>query len=199
MSCADLESLLCDYVDGTLAPESKGVVELHLASCSVCAELARDARAAVAFVERVAEVEPPPELVTRILYQVPRAPERNKWLGKLLGRIHTRWLTPILQPRYVMGFAITILSFSMLGRLAGVRPRQLRTSDLDPVKVWQSVDDHAHRAWARAVKHYENLRFVYEIQTSLRDWTQPEDQAPAAGEAANSPAVENQHGQGKPK
>jgi hypothetical protein len=199
MTCAELESLLCDYVDGTLSPERKSVVELHLSSCSTCAELVRDASAAVAFMERAAEVEPPPELLTRILYQIPRAPERGKWLG----RIYSRWLAPVLQPRYVMGFAMTVLSFSMLGRLAGIQPRQLRLTDLDPVKVWQTFDDRVHRAWARATKHYENLRLVYEIQTSLREWTQQEDQASAAGQADQSaPAPQtpgNRPGSGKPK
>lgn len=180
MTCAELESLLCDYVDGALSPEQRRVVEFHLAACSACAELVRDASAAVGFMERAAEVEPPPELLTRILYQIPRAPERRQWLG----RMYSRWLAPVLQPRYVMGFAMTVLSFSMLGKLTGIQPRQLRLSDLDPVKVWQGFDDRIQRAWARAVKHYENLRLVYEVQTSLREWTQQEDQASAAGQAA---------------
>lgn len=173
MTCAELESLLCDYVDGTLSAQNRTVVEAHLSSCDACAELVRDASRAVAFMERAAVVDPPPELLTRILYQIPRTPQRAKWLG----RIYSRWLAPVLQPRYVMGFAMTVLSFSMLGRLAGIQPRQLRAADLDPVKVWQTLDDRIHRAWARAVKHYENLRLVYEVQTSLREWTQQEDQA----------------------
>jgi hypothetical protein len=181
MTCAEIESWLCDYVDGTLSGERKSAVEGHLASCNACADLARDAAAAVAFMERAAEVEPPPELVTRILYQIPHAPAHRSRFGKM----YSRWLSPVLQPRYAMGFAMTILSFSMLGRLAGIQTRQLRAADLDPVKVWQTADDRAHRAWARAVKYYENLRLVYEVQTSLREFTQQEDQA-AAGQAAET-------------
>jgi anti-sigma factor RsiW len=180
MTCAELESLLCDYVDGTLGPESRSVVEQHLASCHACSELVRDASAAVAFMERAGEVEPPPELLTRILYHFPRSPAGARWYG----RIYTRWLAPVLQPRFVMGFAMTVLSFSMLGRLAGIQARQLSLSDLDPARVWQSFDDRVHRAWVRAAKHYENLRLVYEIQTSLREWNQSEDQAAAAGQTA---------------
>ena len=46
-------------------------MERHLAECPACAELARDSAAAVAFMERAAEVEPPPELITRILFDAP--------------------------------------------------------------------------------------------------------------------------------
>jgi hypothetical protein len=47
--------------------------------------------------------------------------------------------------------------------------------DLDPVKIWVSVDDQAHRAWNRAVKYYENLRLVFEIQSRLQEWTEQEE------------------------
>jgi len=50
MNCADLEILLCDYVDGTLAPDARLEVERHIGSCPVCAELARDVTAAVDFI-----------------------------------------------------------------------------------------------------------------------------------------------------
>ena len=67
-----------------------------------------------------------------------------------------------------MGMAMTILSFSMLARFAHIEPRQLRPSDLDPVKVWQGIDDHSHRVYDRAMKYYDNLRLVIEIQSRLK-------------------------------
>ena len=71
MNCAELEELICDYVDGTLTAARKADVERHLEACPACAEMARDAAAAVAFMERAADVEPPPELITRILFDAP--------------------------------------------------------------------------------------------------------------------------------
>jgi anti-sigma factor RsiW len=174
MKCADLEILLCDYVDGTLDAAAKTTVEEHLAGCPACAELARDAAAAAGFLARVAPIEPPAELVTRILFQTPvRRPsqERRRGIREWLGR----WFEPILQPRLAMGMAMTILSFAMLGRFAGIQPRQLTAADLNPARVWAALDDRAHRTWERAVKYYENLRFVYEIQTRLKELTDQED------------------------
>ena len=76
VNCADVEILLADYVDGTLRGEQKSALEAHLAGCAACAELARDAAGAVAFMERAAVVEAPPELVTRILFEVTAGPSR---------------------------------------------------------------------------------------------------------------------------
>ena len=89
---------------------------------------------------------------------------RPSWAKRLFGGFFQGWL----QPRYVMGMAMTILSFSMLARFAHIEPRQLRPSDLDPVKVWQGIDDHSHRVYDRAMKYYDNLRLVIEIQSRLQ-------------------------------
>ena len=60
MNCSDFEILLCDYLDGTLAPEQRRSVEAHRDACPACAELARDVVGVTAFIERAAAVEPPP-------------------------------------------------------------------------------------------------------------------------------------------
>ncbi len=110
MTCAELDILLCDYVDQTLNAAQKSVVEEHLAHCASCAELVRDASAAVTFIGSVAEVEPPQELMTRLMFSVAPAAKQSRGVrAKLM-----RWLEPVLQPRFAMGMAMTILSFSML-------------------------------------------------------------------------------------
>jgi hypothetical protein len=73
-----------------------------------------------------------------------------------------------------MGMAMTVLSFSMIANFAHISPRQLRPSDLDPVKIWASIDDRTHRMWDRTVKYYDNLRLVIEIQSRLKEWTDQE-------------------------
>jgi hypothetical protein len=176
MNCADFEVLLCDYLDGTLDAVQRHAIEEHQRACVSCAELAADVAGAVAFIERAETVEPPPELLTRITFEIPTGGQQPKkgWRA-LFG-----WLRPlshpVLQPKFAMGMAMTILSFSMLGRLAGIEVRQLKPSDLQPAKVWAAADDKAHRAWARAVKYYENLRLVYEVQTRLQEWTVQEQE-----------------------
>ncbi len=180
MTCQELEILLAEYVDGTIRGEEKSAIEAHLAGCELCEELARDAAGAVAFMERASIVEPPPELVTRILFEITdgasRAEVRPSWIRRMFGP----WIEPLLQPRFTMGLAMTILSFAMLGRFAGINMRQLKPSDLDPVKVYVAAEDRVQRTWARTVKYYENLKVVFEIQTQLKEWAdqQPADQNP---------------------
>ena len=71
---------------------------------------------------------------------------------------------------------MTILSFSMIGRFAGVTGSRITPADLDPVKIWVALDLKAHRTWERAVKYYENLRVVYEIQNTLNEWSVQEEE-----------------------
>ena len=170
MKCVDLEILLCDYVDGVLSPGENATVELHLKDCVSCREMVEDARAAVALMSRAADVEPPPALVNKILFELRnevKGPElkskRGGWLGK--------FFEPILQPKFAMGMAMTILSFSMLGRFAGVPIRQMKPSDLEPARIWATLEDKAFRTWDRAKKYYESLRVVYEIQQTMNDWS----------------------------
>jgi hypothetical protein len=172
MSCADIELLICDYVDGTLPAAQKAEVERHLAECPACAELAQDSAAAVGFIARAEEVAPPPELVTKILFEAPWRKNKSAVEG-LRGRL-AAWLRPVLQPKFVMGAAMTILSFSLLSRSTPFH--KLDKSDLEPKKVWVGLENRVMDAWDRTVKFYDNLKFVYQIQTTLREWQQQDEE-----------------------
>src|SRR5271155_5698225 len=193
MTCAELEILLCDYVDGTLHAEERTALESHLSGCPACTQLAQDVQGVTAFIERVPEVRPPAELMTRILHNAPtgrraaaeeHASASPSWVRRLLGG----FVQSALQPRYVMGMAMTILSFSMLAHFAHIEPRQLRPADLDPVKVWQGIDDHSPRVYDRAMKYYDNLRLVIEIQSRLREWTDQDPSQSAATQGVETNA-----------
>lgn len=199
MKCAELESLLCDYVDGTLTASERATVDLHLESCEACRALVADCGAAVGFMSRAAEPEPPAALVNAILHEARTgkwSPVRRQGAGHWLGRI----FEPVFQPKFAMGMAMTILSFSMLGKLAGIEVRRLTPQDLEPAKVWSTLEDKAYRTWDRAKKYYESLRVVYEIQQTLNDWSESEAEtrpgsSPGPGRdqsGAKAPRVRNQ-------
>jgi hypothetical protein len=168
MNCADVEILLAEYVEGTLHGEAASAVRGHLETCLGCRELAADAVAAVAFLGRVAEVEAPAELVTRILFEIPQqVPLGRRWIP--------RFLEPVLQPRWAMGMGMAVMAYFMLAP----HVRQLNPSDLNPAKVWSATEDKASRAWERGVKSYENMRVVYQIETRLKQWNEEADAAEA--------------------
>jgi Putative zinc-finger len=160
MNCADVEILICDYVDGTLAASERAAVERHLQDCPNCAELARDGALAVAVIERAEVVEPPQELVSHILFNPPWHRQRGGWFSQVLH--------PLLAPRFAMSMALTVLSFAMIMP----KMRQFQPTDLSPAVVWAGIEGRVDRIWERSEKFYDNLKFIYQIRATLREWQQ---------------------------
>ncbi len=195
MNCSAFETLLADYIDGALPAGERIALEEHAATCPGCAEFLRDVTGAVHFLERVPDIAPPPELITRIAYQAPVGRLRDPLERPgFLSRFALKWLQPLLQPKLAMGMAMTILSFAMLEKCTGIQVQHIQPADLNPIRIWDGVEDKAMRARDRAVKYYENIRLVYEIQSRLKDMEaqqeapkQPPSKRPAnqSGQPAN--------------
>jgi anti-sigma-K factor RskA len=182
MNCTEFESRLAEYVDGTLDATQRAAIDEHASTCASCREFMADVSLALRALKAAPEVEPPPELITRIAFQAPRGRVRHPHERRgFLGRFAAKWLRPVLQPRLVMGMAMTLLSFSMLERCTGVQVQHIQAADLNPVRVWNGLEDKALRVRDRIVKSYENLRVVYEIETRLKDL---QEQQTAANEQA---------------
>ena len=200
MNCAELDILICDYVDGALNATARATVESHLAGCASCRALVDDSRAVLSFLEGVPAVEPPPQLITRIINEVPLADGgliSGRQAGGVFGWLRG-WMKPPWQPRLAMGMAMTILSFSMLGRFTAP-VKQLKPSDLDPVKVWAAVEDKSHRIWDRTLKYYESLRVVYEIQSRLKDLSDQEATEKTEKTEKNEPKLDQKKPEGLAK
>ena len=192
MNCGDVEVLLADYLDDTLSADQRTALERHAFTCTSCRALLEDASAAIAYLKRVEDVVPPPELITRIGYGAPQNPLRLPFERQsLFSRLTSKWLHPILQPRLAMGMAMTILSFAMLERCTGVHVQHLQAADLNPIRIWGGVEDRAFRVKDRAVKYYENLRWVYEIETRLKTLQEQQD---ALQQRQNNKAAAGQAG-----
>ena len=176
MNCAEFESTLADYIDGTLDASGRASLERHASLCAGCREFFEEVTGAVAFLRRAEDIEAPATLITRIAYQAPLGRTREPYERQgLLSRLASKWLQPVLQPRLVMGMAMTVLSFAMLERCTGVKVQNIQAVDLSPVRVWGGVEDRAVRLKDRVVKSYENLRVVYEIETRLKDLEQQQE------------------------
>jgi len=92
-----------------------------------------------------------------------------------------------LQPKFAMGMAMTILSLAMLWRTVG--PAPLSSRDLKPARIWATLEDRASYAWGRTVKFYENLKFVYQIQTTLRQWQQQQEEEQQSAAVRENPGA----------
>lgn len=194
MNCAEFEVRLADYIDETVAEAERVALEEHASCCASCRELLEDARSAAAFLRRAEEVSPPPELITRIAFQAPIGRTRQPFERQnALSRVISKLLQPILQPRLAMGMAMTILSFAMLERCTGVHVQRIQTADLNPVRIWGGVEDKAIRVKDRAVKYYENLRWVYEIETQLKTLQEQQEVAQEQSQTQQQRSGGEQH------
>jgi hypothetical protein len=189
MNCADVEILLCDYLDGTLAPERRAELESHLGNCALCAEFAKDADAGLAFLEHVPDAMPPQELVTRIMQQAPAGGLLHSiasWRGAGgLKRWLHRMLEPVLQPRLAMSAMMTILSLGVLTKCAGVPVRELKAEDLNPERVWVNLETKVERISDRTIKAYESMRLVYEVRQELHEWQEQQQEQEVAAPVEN--------------
>jgi len=187
MKCPEFESILADYLDGALTQSECAAVELHAAECAVCGVFMAEVIGGAGLLKNLEPVEPPPALITRIAYQAPLGRVRGPFERQTIwGTFVSRWLQPVLQPRLVMGMAMTVLSFTMLERCSGVHVERVAAADLNPVRVAGDMELKAVRLKDRMLKYYENLRVVYIVEARLRDLQRQQEENEKAAKAPPS-------------
>jgi hypothetical protein len=70
------------------------------------------------------------------------------------------------QPRFAMSFGMAFFTLSVTLSLAGVKLSDLRHMDLRPSAIRRTY----YETSGRVVKYYENIRFVYEIESRVRQF-----------------------------
>ena len=77
-----------------------------------------------------------------------------------------------------MSFGMIFFSFSLALSVAGVKPADVAKVDLRPAALRHAYND----AQIKVVKYYDNIRFVYEIESKVRELKRantPAEPAPA--------------------
>jgi len=183
VECTEFEALLNDAIDaagaGQLSPERREGFEAHRRVCGVCGPLFADVQAGRQWLRSLEEVEPPAHLVHNILAATSGvvstrtlAATRDGRTTPFGERLREQWdsfFTPLAafvrQPRFVMSFGMIFFVFSLVLSTAGFRPSDIAKVDLRP-----SAIRHAYNgAQIWIVKRYDNIRFVYEIESKLRE------------------------------
>lgn len=189
MQCSEFDALLSDALDKILTGPKAQAFQAHAKSCPVCGPLLAEAEIGKHWLEQLVEVDPPQHLVHNILAATvgidtarlhESAAAQPSWLDKVAASISAAF-RPILavakQPRFAMSFGMAFFSLSISLSLAGVKLGDLRHVDLRPTAVRRTY----YETSGRVVKYYENIRFVYEIESRVREFkraTQPAEPAP---------------------
>ena len=181
MQCTEFDALLSQAIDGTLAGERLSTFEAHSRDCKLCGPLLQEAEAGHTWLKSLAEVEPPQELVTNVLLRTSgvltnrqgtaRRAATASWMD-LVREWGSAIAAPVIsvarQPRFAMSFGMAFFTLSVTMSLAGVRLSDLRHLDLRPSAVRRTY----YETQGRVVKYYENIRFVYEIESRVRQFKQ---------------------------
>jgi hypothetical protein len=189
MQCAQFDALLSEALDGTLQGQSLAEFQAHAASCAVCGPLLAEAEAGQNFLQSLTEVDPPADLVRNII-EATSGTRPSLW-----ERFVSTFITPVVavsrQPRFAMSFGMAFFSLSVTLSLAGVKLSDLRSVDLHPAAIKRTY----YRTTGKVVKYYENIRFVYEVESRVRELKRVTSPAPRNEEKKNNDRKDNSSGQ----
>ena len=203
MSCSEFDALLSQAIDGTLAGERLAAFETHGRECQLCGPLLQEAESGRSWLRSLEEVEPPADLVTNILLRTSGVVSAQHAAGKVQAKSWPERLrawadaiaSPVIavarQPRFAMSFGMAFFTLSVTLSLAGVKLSDLRHVDLRPSAIRRTY----YETTGRVQKYYENIRFVYEIESRVRQFKE----ATAPAEQPTEPQRNNHDQKDKTK
>ena len=180
-ACGHWETLLADALDGLLKPEDEATFAEHMASCQACTALFDEARKGREWLEFLSpEPEVPAGLLDKILAQT--GPGQVAGYGLISGGAKVLPMPPAWQrpgfmgqirrfaePRLLMTAAMAFFSIALTLNLTGVRLSSLRLADLRPTAVRSFMERRMMTASVPIVRYYDHLRFVYEVESRMRE------------------------------
>jgi hypothetical protein len=180
-ACGQWETLLADALDGLLKPEDEATFTAHMAVCPACTALFDEARKGREWLEFLtAEPEVPAGLLDRILAQT--GPGQIEGYGLIAGSSNVVPMTPAWQrpglvgrvrrfaePRLLMTAAMAFFSISLTLYLTGFRLTDMRLSSLRPTAVRSFMERRLTMASTPIIRYYDHLRFVYEVESRMRE------------------------------
>jgi len=187
MSCTEFEGLMSEAIESQLDLQKMQAFRNHSTECALCGPLFAEARAGYQLLQGLSEVEPPPHLMHNILAATSEAeraaaratPSAWQQLRNRLAPLFAPIYVQLMQPRIAGSAAMAFFSITLLLNITGVRVTDVKHLDLRPSAIQTNVKRNYYETSARVVKYYDSLRFVYEVESRLRDLKQtvaPEEQ-----------------------
>jgi hypothetical protein len=196
LRCEEWELLLADSLDGRLGPGDAAAFTAHSEACPACADLlahVRQGREWLGYLH--AEPDVPADLVSRILDQtvgagavpVPLVAGAGQGSGAVAAAVP--WRRNFHEMRLLMTVAMAFFSIALTLNLAGVKLSNLRMADLRPSTIGGALSRQFYGAQGSVVKFYNNLRFVYQLESRMRELRRDVDTtAPTQRQQKSAPA-----------
>jgi hypothetical protein len=207
IQCTEFEALLSEAMDGDgqLTGARKEGFEAHRRTCTICGPLFAEVQAGQQWLRSLEPVEPPAHLVHNILAATTgissarvQATTPETGATPLTERAREWWdsfFAPVAafvrQPRFVMSFGMIFFCFSLILNTSGVKPADVAKIDLHPKALRHAYND----LQVRVVKYYDNIRFVYEIESKVREIKRAAQPAEPAAEPPKENPKSNTSGQ----
>jgi len=205
--CGRWETLLADALDGLLSPADEAVFTAHMAICPACTALFEESRRGREWLEFLSpEPEVPAGLLDKILAQTGPGQVAGYGIVPAAGNVVPMpqpWQRPgfmgqirrFAEPRLLMTAAMAFFSIALTLNLTNVRLSSLRLSDLRPTTVRSFVERRVNMASVPIIRYYDHLRFVYEVESRMRELrrtTESEQTTPPASKE-NAPGESKQN------
>ncbi|HVZ16220.1 MAG TPA: zf-HC2 domain-containing protein [Terriglobales bacterium] len=173
MQCTEFDALLTDALDGVLGGPNLVRFNLHKSGCPACAAMFAEAQEGMNFLKALPELDPPAGFAERVLLATSgfqakaKAETPRSWAERMrefvAPKFHATWTT-VMQPRFAMSFGMAFFSISLVLNVIGVKVTNIKAADLRPSAIIRNY----YETTGRLVKYYENIRFVYEMETRVR-------------------------------
>jgi anti-sigma factor RsiW len=194
MDCSEIKALLSEYMDGTLDPETKDLVDQHVASCAECREELASLKALVHELESLEPMQPPKDF----LDQVHERLEKPSWFSTLLRTLFRPF--QIKLPLKIAGAAaMAILVFSLLYfqreefRAPGVAVQEDRQADEVVAKKGRAIETKARPALQQtALKESQEATRPIEVALLVREDLTPWAHEPSGAIQSPIPSEKQQ-------
>jgi hypothetical protein len=185
LRCEEWEALLADALDGHLPAAQAESFRAHSTVCVSCSDLldhAKQGQEWLGFLHTEPEV--PADLVNRILDKtvgvgaipVPVIAAASAGGGVAAVALPAR--RSYQEMRLLMTVAMAFFSIAVTLDMVGVRVTNLHLADLRPSSIGSTISRQFYGARGSVVRFYDNMRFVYQLESRVREMRRDVQPAP---------------------
>lgn len=174
LRCEEWEALLVDALDGLLPGKDAAVFAAHSENCANCGDLlahAQQGREWLGYLHT--EPELPAGLLAKILEKtagpgaMPLPAVAAAGQGSAVMAMP--WRRSFHETRLLMTVAMAFFSIALTLNLLDVHLGAIRLADLKPSQIGNTISRQFYSGWGSVVRFYDNARFVYQLESRMRE------------------------------